>query len=173
MRDEPEMRNCFQCEVSLNMSQAKKGILLVNDYSHEEFGTAELGRDAGIRPGQPEVNLVPRRSSSHLWFYRGSAEGPAVPRLSRGQRDVGDGRTWREGVLSLQHRRCNETHQYHPTQQSPHEDDWLPGNENPHGRTSGDEERLTITTIILRNPQTHFRKDCARHDRQGSLGQGF
>src|ERR1017187_6383699 len=77
MRDEPEMRNCFQCEVSLNMSQAKKGILLVNDYSHEEFGTAELGRDAGIRPGQPEVNLVPRRSSSHLWFYRGSAEGPA------------------------------------------------------------------------------------------------
>src|ERR1035441_7312407 len=80
-RDEPEMRNCFQCEVSLNMSQAKKGILLVNDYSHEEFGTAELGRDAGIRPGQPEVNLVPRRSSSHLWFYRGSAEGPAVPAL--------------------------------------------------------------------------------------------
>src|ERR1039457_5877449 len=72
MRDEPEMRNCFQCEVSLNMSLAKKGILLVNDYSHEEFGTAELGRDAGIRPGQPEVNLVPRRSSSHLWFYRGS-----------------------------------------------------------------------------------------------------
>src|ERR1039457_4198649 len=44
--------------------------------------------DAGIRPGQPEVNLVPRRSSSHLWFYRGSAEGPAVPRLSRGQRGV-------------------------------------------------------------------------------------
>src|ERR1035441_7594730 len=81
MRDEPEMRNCFQCEVSLNMSQAKKGILLVNDYSHEEFGTAELGRDAGIRPGKPEVNLVPRRSSSHLWFYRGSAEGPAVPAL--------------------------------------------------------------------------------------------
>src|ERR1035438_3751544 len=83
MRDEPEMRNCFQCEVSLNMSQAKKGILLVNDYSHEEFGTAELGRDAGIRPGQPEVNLVPRRSSSHLWFYRGSAEGPAVPALEQ------------------------------------------------------------------------------------------
>src|ERR1017187_10532553 len=81
MRDEPEMRNCFQCEVSLNMSQAKKGILLVNDYSHEEFGTAELGRDPGIRPGQTEVNLVPRRSSSHLWFYRGSAEGPAVPAL--------------------------------------------------------------------------------------------
>jgi len=59
--------------------------------------------------------------------------------------------TWREGVLSLKHRRCNETNQYHPAQQSPNENDWLPGNENIHGRTSGDEERLTITTIILRN----------------------
>ena len=63
-----------------------------------------------------------------------------------------DGRTWREGVLSLKHRRCNETNKYHPAQQSPHENDWLPGNENVHGRTSGDEERLTITTIILRKP---------------------
>ena len=64
-----------------------------------------------------------------------------------------DDRTWREGILSLKHRRCNETNQYHPTQQSPHENDRLPGNENVHGRTSRDEERLTITTIILRKPQ--------------------
>ena len=69
-----------------------------------------------------------------------------------------DGRTWREGVLSLKHRRCNETNQYHPTQQSPHENDWLPGNENVHGRTSGDEERLTITTIILRKTPDTFRE---------------
>jgi len=61
-----------------------------------------------------------------------------------------DGRTWREGVLSLKHRRCNETKEYHRAQQSPHENDWLPGNENVHARTSGDEERLTITAIILR-----------------------
>ena len=61
-----------------------------------------------------------------------------------------DGCTWREGVLSLKHRRCNETNQYHPTQQSPHENDRLPGNENVHGRTFPDEERLTITAIILR-----------------------
>ena len=67
-----------------------------------------------------------------------------------------DGRTWREGVLSLKHRRCNETKEYHRAQQSPHENDWLPGNENPHGRTSGDEERLTITAIILRKNQTLF-----------------
>src|SRR5713226_1314386 len=79
-----------------------------------------------------------------------------LPRLRNTRfhgRALRDRRTWREGVLSLQHRRCNETDQYHPTQQSPHENDWLPGNENPHGRTSGDEERLTITDIILRNPQ--------------------
>src|ERR1035437_3395525 len=112
MRDEPEMRNCFQCEVSLNMSQAKKGILLVNDYSHEEFGTAELGRDAGIRPGQPEVNLVPRRSSSHLWFYRGSAEGPAVPALEprstrRGASVPDEGQRIEPGPDHAAHRRLD------------------------------------------------------------------
>jgi hypothetical protein len=67
-----------------------------------------------------------------------------------------DDRTWREGVLFLKHRRCNETKEYHRAQQSPYENDWLPGNENPHGRTSGDEERRTITAIILRKNQTPF-----------------
>jgi hypothetical protein len=71
-----------------------------------------------------------------------------------------DGRTWREGVLSLQHRRCNKTNQYHRTQQSPHENDWLPGNENQHGRTSGDEERLTVTDIILRRAPNFSRTSC-------------
>lgn len=38
MRHEPKMRNRFQCEVSLNMSQAKEGILLVNDnYAFNSF----------------------------------------------------------------------------------------------------------------------------------------
>jgi hypothetical protein len=62
--------------------------------------------------------------------------------------------TWREGVLSLKHRRCNETKEYHRAQQSPHNDDRLPGNKNVHARTSGDEEWLTIPTIILRKSQT-------------------
>jgi len=86
-----------------------------------------------------------------------------LPRLRRTRfRGCGlrDGRTWREGVLSLKHRRCNETNKYHRAQQSPHENDWLPGNENSHGRTSGDEERLAITDIILRKPQT-FREHIA------------
>jgi len=57
---------------------------------------------------------------------------------------LSDRRTWRNGVLSLERRRCNETNKYHPAQQSPHENDWLSGNENPHTRTSADEEPLTI-----------------------------
>ena len=82
-----------------------------------------------------------------------------LPRLRRTRfRGCGlrDRRTWRERVLSLKHRRCNETKEYHRAQQSPHENDWLPGNENPHDRTSRDEERLTITAIILRKNQMPF-----------------
>ena len=82
-----------------------------------------------------------------------------LPRLRRTRfrgRGLRDGRTWREGVLSLKHRRCNETKEYHRAQQSPHENDWLPGNENRHDRTSGDEEQLAITAIILRKNQTPF-----------------
>ncbi len=73
-------------------------------------------------------------------------------------RGLHDGRTWREGVLSLKHRRRNKTNEYHPAQQSPHENDWLPGNENVHARTSGDEEQLTITVIILRKRQAFLRE---------------
>src|SRR5258708_39972149 len=74
---------------------------------------------------------------------------------------MGDGRTWREWVLPFKHRRCNETKEYHRAQQSPHENDWLPGNEDIHGRTSGDEARLTITAIILRKT-LDFRGHLAR-----------
>ncbi len=74
-------------------------------------------------------------------------------RFHDGLRDV---RTWREGVLPLKQRRSNETNQYHPAQQSPHENDWLPWNKNQHGRTSGDKERLTTPVIILRKTQTLF-----------------
>jgi hypothetical protein len=55
-----------------------------------------------------------------------------------------------ERVLSRQQRRCNKANQYHPTQQSPHENDWFPRNKNPQSRTSGDEERPTFTAIIRR-----------------------
>jgi hypothetical protein len=58
-----------------------------------------------------------------------------------------DGRTWREGVLSFKYRRCNETKEYHRAQQSPHENDWLPGNQNVHGRPPRTKSGLTITYI--------------------------
>jgi hypothetical protein len=82
-----------------------------------------------------------------------------LPRLRNARFHGGglrDDRTWREGVLSLKQGRCNETNQYHPTQQSPHENDWLPGNENPHGRTSGDESGSRITAIVPRKPSQIF-----------------
>src|ERR1035441_806326 len=95
-----------------------------------------------------------------------------LPRLRYARsygRGVRDGCTWREGVLSFKYRRCNETKEYHRAQQSPHENDWLPGNENVHARTSGDEERLTITSIILRKSRTSFVKYRARRDHEGVL----
>jgi hypothetical protein len=79
-----------------------------------------------------EVSLT-RSPGSFLGVLR------LLPRLSnpRFRGGLRDGRTWREGVLSLKHRRCNETKEYHRAQQSPHENDWLPRHENMHGRTSG------------------------------------
>jgi len=72
-----------------------------------------------------------------------------------------DGRTWREGVLSLKHRRCNETNQYHPTQQAPHENDWLPGNENVHRRPPGRRAAPRLPILYCEKTQT-FRGHLAR-----------
>jgi hypothetical protein len=62
---------------------------------------------------------------------------------------LSDNCTWRKRVLSLKHRRRNEAKKYHCAQQSPHDNHWLPRNENVHARTSGDEEELAITAIVL------------------------
>ncbi len=84
-----------------------------------------------------------------------------------------DGRTWREGVLSLKHRRCNETNKYHPAQQSPHENDWLPGNENVHGRPPGTKSGSRLPLLYCEKRQTPFVKCRARHDTTGVLRQRF
>jgi hypothetical protein len=120
------------------------------------------------RVAMSEVSLT-RSASRFVGVLR-------LPRLcstsfSRGR--VRDDRTWREGVLSSKHRRCNETNQYHPTQQSPHENDQLPGNEDVHGRTSGDEERLTIRPFYSAKSQTPFVKYRTRRDHEGVLLQIF
>ena len=77
-----------------------------------------------------------------------------LPRLRRTRfRGCGlrDGRTWREGVLSLKHRRCNETNKYHPAHQSPHENDWLPGNQNVHGRPPGTKSGSRLPLLYCEN----------------------
>src|SRR5208282_3818783 len=70
-----------------------------------------------------------------------------------------DDRTWHEGVLSLKHRRSNETNQYHPTQQSPHENDWLPGKENVHRRPPGTKSGSRFTAIVLPKSSNLFREN--------------
>jgi len=98
----------------------------------EEISEVSLTRSSGRFVGM--LRLLPRvRSRS---FHGGRLR---------------DGRSWCEGVFSFKYRRRNETKEYHRAQQTPHENDWLPGNKNLHGRTFGDEERLTISAIILRN----------------------
>jgi len=64
-----------------------------------------------------------------------------------------DGCTWREGVLSFKYRRCNETKEYHRAQQSPHENDWLPGNQNVHGRPPGTKSGSRLPILYCENPR--------------------
>lgn len=68
-----------------------------------------------------------------------------------------DNCTWCERVPSLKHRRRNETKEYHCTQQSPHDNDWFPGNENQHGRTSETKGGSPLTLIVLRKRPSMFR----------------
>jgi hypothetical protein len=130
-------------------------------FSRGSHFEAKAGENTG--QGEPRGEVIEKtrqtnqRKNSEVSLTRSPSRLVGVlrllPRLRRTRfRGCGlrDDRTWREGVLSLKHRRCNETKEYHRAQQSPHQNDWLPRNENPHGRTSGDEERLTITPIILR-----------------------
>jgi hypothetical protein len=135
-------------------------------FSRRGHPEAKAGENIGQgKPGKDVTEKAKKTNQQEEIFEvsltRSSSRLVGAPRLSPRLRrprfrgcGMRDGRTWREGVLSLKHRRCNETKEYHRAQQSPHENDWLPGNENVHARTSGDEERRAITAIILRKPQT-------------------
>jgi hypothetical protein len=84
-----------------------------------------------------------------------------LPRLRRTRfrgRGLRDGRTWREGVLSFKYRRCNETKEYHRAQQSPHENDWLPGNQNVHGRPPGTKSGLRLRLLYGEERRSYFVK---------------
>ena len=103
------------------------------DEISEVSPTRSLGRFLGV------LRLLPRLCSTSFNDWR-----------------LRDGRTWREGVFSFKHRRRNETKEYHRAQQSPHENHWFPGNENPHGKTSGDEERLRLRLLYCEPPRHFF-----------------
>jgi len=84
-----------------------------------------------------------------------------LPRLrnTRFHGGLRDGRTWREGVLALTQRRCDETNQYHPAQQSPHENDRLPWNENVHRRPPGTKSGSRFTAIVPPKTSNLFREN--------------
>ena len=115
-------------------------------FSRRSHVEAKAGENIG--QGKPRENVIKkanqtnqREQISKVLLTRSPSRLVGVLRLlprSRHTRFSGCGllydRAWREGVLSFKHRRCNETNKYHPAQQSPHENDWLPGNENVHAR---------------------------------------
>ena len=149
-------------------------------------GHAEAKAGENIGQGKPREDVTEKAKQTNQQeeiFEVSLTRSPSrfvgvlrLPRLHNARFNGGglrDDRTWREGVFSLKHGRCNETKKYHRAQQSPHENDWPPGNENVHARTSGDEERLTITSIILRKSRTSFVKYRARRDHEGVLCQRF
>ena len=125
-------------------------------------GHAEAKAGENIRQGKPREDVTEKAKQtnqqeeiSEVSLTRSPSRFVGVLRLPRLRNTrfhgwgLRDRRTWREGILSFKQRRCNETNEYHPAQQSPHENDWLPGNENLHGITSGDETVLRFTTVVL------------------------
>jgi hypothetical protein len=93
--------------------------------TNQQEGTSEVSLTRSLGRFVGMLRLLPRLRST---------------RLQRG--GLRDGRTWREGVFSLKYRRRNETNEYHPAQQSPHENDWLPGNKYLHGIDSARTKQL-------------------------------
>jgi hypothetical protein len=78
-----------------------------------------------------------------------------------------------EALTDSEQRGCDETDQYQPAPQVPQEDDWLPRNENLHGRTSEDEERLTIDQYCTGKKQLPFPECRARREYAGARNQKF
>ena len=81
--------------------------------------------------------------------------------LLRGLRNALFLRTRRERVFSLKQRRCNETNQYHPTQQSPHENDWVLSSFILSSGNSRDEimELVDAARRLWPGVQAHARKE--------------
>lgn len=112
-----------------------------------------------------------QKDISEVSLTRGLSHFVRVAGLLRCLRNARFLCVWRERVLSCQQRRCNKANQYHPTQQSPHENNWLPGNQNSHGRTSMDEERRTnCRYYTAEQPDTSMKTVLLGGDVLGRLG---
>jgi hypothetical protein len=114
-------------------------------FSRRSHAEAKAGENIGQGKPREDVTEKAKQTDQQKQISEVSLTGSSsrfvgvlrLPRLHNSRFHGGgrrDDRTWREGVLFLKHRRRNETNKYHPAQQSPHENDWLPGNENVHGR---------------------------------------
>jgi hypothetical protein len=136
-------------------------------FSRRSHAEAKAGENVG--QGKPRENVIENAKQTdqqkqipEVSLTRSPNRSVGVLRLPRlrntcfyegGLRDRG---TWCEGVLSFKQRRYNKTNQYHPTQQSPHENDWLPGNEDQHGTPPGTKSGVRFTAIVLPRVHTCF-----------------
>ena len=139
-------------------------------FSRRGRAEAKAGKNIGQDEPRKDVTekamrRIQRKAISEVSLTRSPSRLVRVLRLPRlhttrfHEGGLPDDCTWREGVLSLKHRRCNETNQYHPTQQSPNENDWLPGNENVHRRPPGTKSGSRFTAIVLPKSSNLFREN--------------
>ena len=135
-------------------------------FSRRGRAKAKTGKNIGQDKPRKDVTekamqRIQREAISEVSLTRSLSHFVGVLRLSRLRTTRFHGgvlpgnRTWREGVLSLKHRRCNETNQHHPTQESPHENDGLPRNENVHRRPPGTKSGSRFLYYTAKN-QTLF-----------------
>jgi hypothetical protein len=140
-------------------------------FSRRGRAEAKAGKNIGQDKPRKDVTekamqRIQREAISEVSLTRSPSRFVGVLRLPRLRTTrfhgggLPDDRTWREGVLSLKHRRCNETKEYHRAQQSPHENDWLPGNQNVHRRPPGTKSGLRFIATVL--PKRRGRSERQR-----------
>src|ERR1039458_9626044 len=81
------MRIRFQYKMSLKTPVSERAggrcMLRVDEHHHAEFGTIELGRNEGIRRGEPEGLLLDGSAGGDVWLHRRNAEETAVSEVEQ------------------------------------------------------------------------------------------
>src|ERR1022692_2693736 len=87
IQDEPEAKVHFQSKMSLKTPVSERAggrcMLRVDEHHHAEFGTIELGRNEGIRRGEPEGLLLDGSAGGDVWLHRRNAEQTAVSEVEQ------------------------------------------------------------------------------------------